>query len=215
MPDIADLDAQTDAPLEAIAALVHGAIQADLGNGVLKGIFRDPRDLLTLQASQLPALAIYRTRERRVRHTEDQLAHVITVTFEYLLPATALQAREGRWPALQAVWGTLSDAVLAGSHEAVSDGASVLELAECYAEEDSADVLYGLAEDSAANYPRFIGTIVVRHVADAVDVSALNDFLTLYTAFFRVEEVPATAVDPDDPHAATLADNVTTLEAAD
>lgn len=214
MADVDDLDEQTDVPLDTIAALVRVAIESDVGGGALKSVWQDPRDLLTLPASNLPALAIYRLRERRIRLTEDEVEHVITVTFEYIVPATGLQHRENRYPALQEVWRALSSAMLEGSHEGVEDGAKVLTAAGCNIDEDAAEVSYGFADPgNAQSYPRFVGSMVVRHNPDEVDASTLDNFLKFYATWDMPEAAhDEEGINHDEPMAQTI---ITDLEAAD
>jgi hypothetical protein len=177
------IDSQTDVPLTAIAALVRGAIEADIDDNAVLAVYEDPRALNLLAASKLPALCIYRVSEvRRLRESGIRV-HDITVAFDYVLPATNIERRPARWPALQKAWSVISDAVLTGSHSAVQSGIDVLDAASTEAQENSARVTYALAEGGGENYPFLRGSIVVTYEPTGVDVTTLDDFLEFYTAF--------------------------------
>jgi len=192
------IDDQSDAPIAAIAALARGAIQADLGADVLVAVYSDPRNLFTIPASQLPALCVHRVNERTRRQSSTQLVDDITVGFEYALPSTSVDGRAARWPTLSAVWRSLSRAVLAGSHPAVSGGADVLSPAGIWADGEEARVLqYTLVEggrddvpDMRARHPIFFAQIAVTHTPDEGDASALNDFLRFHMSFDKPPECP-------------------------
>jgi len=185
------IDSQSDPPLAAIAALARGAIVADLGADVLVKVFEDPRNLFTIAAADLPALCVHRVSEQTRRRNSTQLVNDIVVGFEYALPSTSVEARAARWPTLAAVWQSLSRAVLAGKHPAVSDGADVLTAAGVFAESESARVLqYTFVEggrdtepELKPRHPIFIAQIAVTHTPDEVDVASLNDFLRFHMAF--------------------------------
>jgi len=185
------IDTQIDAPIAAIAALVRGAIQADLGADVLVKVFKDPRNLFTIAAADLPALCVHRVRQKRRRLNSTQLVDDIVVGFEYAMPSTSTEEREARWPTLVPVWESLSRAVLDGKHPAVSDGADVLLAVNTWADEESAQVLqYTFVEggrDSEpamrARHPIFIAQIVVTNTPAEIDPATLNDFLRFHMAF--------------------------------
>lgn len=178
------IDDRTDPPLSAIAALVRGALLADLGAGIVVAVYEDPRALDTLAGTKLPALCIYRASERRRRRNSVDLVRDITVSFEYVLPATPLENRNERWPALQTIWNAIADVVIAGRHEAVSSGAAVLSLAGVNVEqENSAQATYGFADGGGKSYPFFRGQIAVAHTPQGVNVDDLDDFLRFYASF--------------------------------
>lgn len=185
------LDSQTDAPIAAIAALVRGAIQSDLGADVLVKVFEDPRNLFTIAAVDLPALCVHRASERTERRNSTQLVDVITVGFEYALPSTSVEGKAARWPTLAAVWGSLSRAIVAGKHAAVSSGSDVLLAAGAWVDEESVRVLqYTLAEggrdtepEMRARHPIFMAQAVVEYTPSEVDVLTLDKFLTFHMSF--------------------------------
>lgn len=184
------IDTQIDLPIAAIASLARGAIRADLGDDVLVKVFKDPRNLFTIAAVDLPALCVHRASERPVRRTSTQLVDEVVVAFEYALPSTSVDGRDARWPTLPAVWHSLSRAVLKGKHPAVNGGAEVLRTVDTWANEDSARVLqYTLAEggrdtepEQRPRHPIFFAQISVT-VAPEVDASTLNDFLRFHMSF--------------------------------
>lgn len=192
------IDSHVDAPIDAIAALVRGAIQADLGADVLVAVYSDPRNLFTIPASQLPALCVHRVSQRTRRESSTQLVDDVVVGFEYALPSTSTDDRGARWPTLAAVWRSLSRAVLAGKHPAVSSGADVLLAAGVWAEGEDARVLqYTLVEggrddapDMRPRHPIFIAQIGVKVAEDEGDASALNDFLRFHMSFDKPPECP-------------------------
>ncbi len=178
------IDDRTDPPLSAIAALVRGALLADFGEGIVVGVYEDPRALDTLAATKLPALCIYRAAERRRRRNSTDLVRDITVSFDYVLPATPLENRNERWPALQTVWNAIADVVIAGKHDAVSAGSAVLDIAGVNVEqENSAQATYGFADGGGKSYPLFRGQIVVAFTPEGIDVETLDDFLRFYASF--------------------------------
>ncbi len=187
------IDSQTDAPLAAIAALARGAIQADLGADVLVKVFEDPRNLFTIAAADLPALCVHRISEQTRRRNSTQLVDDIVVGFEYALPSTSTDERAGRWPTLHAVWQSLSRAVLAGKHPAVSSGADVLTPAGVWADGENARVLqYTFVEggrdtepELRPRHPIFVAQIAITHTPDEVDPDTLEDFLRFHMAFDR------------------------------
>jgi len=185
------IDSQTDPQLAAVAGLVRGAITADLGADFITTVYDDPRALQVLAAGKLPALCIYRANERR--RLRNSAAHVsdITVQFDYVLPATSLERRGARWPALSAVWEKISDVVIEGKHAAVSSGASVLETAGLFVEHDNtAQVEYSLADGGGENYPFFRGRIVLPFTPEDVDVATLADFLQFQMTFDKPPDAP-------------------------
>jgi hypothetical protein len=185
------IDSLTDAPVAAIAALARGAIQADLGADVLVAVYEDPRNLFTIPDAKLPALCVHRSSERTRRQSSTRLVDDIVIGFEYALPSTSVDGRAGRWPTLAAVWQSLSRAVLAGKHSAVSSGADVLLAAGVWADGEDARVLqYTLVEggrdsepDMRARHPIFIAQIAVTHTPSEVNVATLNDFLRFNMTF--------------------------------
>jgi hypothetical protein len=185
------IDNQVDAPLSAVAALVRGAIQADLGADVLVKVFEDPRNLFTIAALDLPALCVHRAAERSYQRNSTQLVDQITVAFEYALPSTSRDEQGGRWPTLQAVWRSLRRALLAGKHPAVSSGVDVLAAAGSQTLRDSARVVqYTLAEGGRdtepalrPRHPIFMAQAVIEFVEPEVDVLTLNDFLRFHMSF--------------------------------
>ncbi len=178
------IDDRTDPPLAAIAALVRGALLADFGAGIVVSVFEDPRALDTLAATRLPALCIYRASERRRRRNSVDLVRDITLGLEYVLPATPLENRNERWPALQTIWNAIADVVIAGRHAAVSDGAAVLDAAGVGVEaENSVHATYGFADGGGKSYPFFRGSMLVAHTPDGVDVDTLDNFLRFYASF--------------------------------
>lgn len=197
------IDSQVDAPIDAIAALVRGAIRADLGDDVLVRVFEDPRNLFTIAAADLPALCVHRAAERMERRNSTQLIDVITVGFEYALPSTSVDDKAARWPTLAAVWRSLSRALVAGKHAAVSSGAEVLQAAGAWVPEDSPRVLqYTLAEggrdtepDMRARHPVLLAQAVVEYTPSEVDVASLDDFLTFHMSFDK----PASAAPDGEP----------------
>lgn len=196
------IDTEKDAPLEVISRLARAAIDAVLGEGAVKGVFNDPRDLKELKIEQLPALSIYRQAERRVYETEYS-THVIVVAFEYTMPQTDAAKRMARWPALSIVWNAIADAVVAGKHEnlADADGAPIelMHEAGCDAVDATPAVNYGFADHSGVSNPHFIGTIVVHHTPETVDWSTLNDFLRMHTGYWQpsTDAEDKTEADPE------------------
>jgi hypothetical protein len=178
------LDDQLDAPIAAVAALVRGAIIADLGPEMVVAIYDDPRVLQTLTSGKLPALSLYRASERRRRRNSTGWVHDVTVQFDYVLPSTALERRAARWPALQAVWNKIADVVIAGKHASVVAGATVLAAAGLTIEQESStQVTYGVVEGGGQNYPFFRGQVVAAFTPAEVDVNTLNDFLQFNMSF--------------------------------
>jgi hypothetical protein len=178
------IDDRTDAPLSAIAALVRGALLADFGAGIVVVVYEDPRALDTVHATKLPGLCIYRASERRRRRNSVDLVRDVTVSFDYVLPATPLENRNERWPALQEIWNAIADVVIAGKHAAVSSGDPVLSLAGVNVEqENSAQATYGFADGGGKSYPFFRGQIVIAHTPEGVNVDDLDDFLRFYASF--------------------------------
>lgn len=189
---MADVDVveAPDVPIEAIAALVRGAIQADVGPEALLAVYEDPRDLYTIAADKLPALCVYRAGETRVRRSSAGVDHDITVGFDYAMPSANLDQKARRWPKLAAVWASISDAVIAGKHAAVDDGTEVLVAAATQADEDTARASYSMAQGGRDSnpqikelYPILRGTIVVTHRPYDIDVPVLDAFLQLNTSF--------------------------------
>jgi hypothetical protein len=180
------IEDQTDAPLAAVAALVRGAITADLSADMVLAIYDEPRPLQILASGKLPALCIYRKRERRRRRNSVALVSDVTIYFDYLLPATSLEKRSARWPALSVVWNLIADVVIDGKHSAVSSGAAVLDAAGLNVEqENSAQVENDTADGGAQAYPFFRGQIIAAFTPSEVDVATLDDFLRFHMAFDR------------------------------
>jgi hypothetical protein len=188
------IDDQDDIPLQAVAALVRGALNADIP-GSLVAIYEDPRTLQNLTGGKLPALAIYRKSRRSRRESSTARVQDIVIEFQYVLPDTKLDKRANRWPALSAVWDVIETAVLDGKHDAVSDGDEVLVAAATQAQENTATCSNGFAEGGAESYPIFIGQITVTYSPAEVVASDLDDFLEFYAAF---DDYPNPDPDTDD-----------------
>lgn len=204
------IDAQTDVPLTAIAALVRGAIEADLGAQALKAVYAEPRPPHDLDEAELPTLAIFRTRDRWRRRNSASRINAITVTFEYTLPgANVREERALRWPTLQAVWGSLVGAVVNGHHIAVADDAAVLNAAGVFVLQESPDARYELAaggrEGDAEQNPRrpfFRGVIDIEYEPSGVDPLTLDKFLSLH-ASYDIVQTAETADTPSQPGVST------------
>lgn len=190
-------DDQVDSALEAVAALVRGAITADLGADFATAIYDDPRALQILTAGKLPALSIYRVSERRRRRNSAGTISDVTIQFDYVLPATALEKRSVRWPALPAVWNCIADVLLRGKHPAVSNDAAVLTSAGLWVDQETGvSVDYGVADGGGQNYPFFRGRAMTTFTPSGVDVGTLADFLRFHMTFDKSQPVSG---DSDDP----------------
>ncbi len=204
------IDQQTDAPLAAIAALVRAAIAADVGADALTKVYAEPRPPHDLDDNDLPVLVVRRGRERWKRRSSTSRVRLIDVLFEYTLPsADVAEERELRWPTLHTVWESLCIAVLDGVHEAVDDGAEVLEAASVVADEDTPDVRYllgagGRETDAEQRFrrPFFSGVITVEHDPEAVDATTLDKFLSLHASYDLVQ-TDDTADTPSQPGVST------------
>jgi hypothetical protein len=163
------LDTSIDIPLAAIAALVRGAVKNDLGAEALLEVYQDPRDLLTLAANKLPSLAVYRGKEKRKTRSSGKSAQLITVLFDYILPATGVDARQKRWPVLARMWNEIADVVIAGHHEQVESDAKVLASVGITVQQDTPSVDYGYAAHGGQSYPIARGRIDVEYLPDPLD----------------------------------------------
>jgi hypothetical protein len=189
------LDDQVDGALSAVAALVRGAITADLGADFITAVYDDPRALQTLTAGKLPALCIYRASERRRRRSSAGAISDVTIQFDYVLPATALEKRSARWPVLSAVWNCIADVLLAGKHSTVDGGVPVLSNAAVSFEESGVTAEYGVADGGGQNYPFLRGRAVGVFTPSGVDVTTLADFLRFHMTFDKSEPVSGDADD--------------------
>lgn len=196
------LDGQKDIPLCAIAALVRGAVLAELGEDVLASIFSDPRSLQVLRAASLPALCVYRKSRKSRRESSTQRVQDIVVGFDYMLPATNADQRDLRWATLDAVWDVIETAVLDGKHSSVGDGAEVLVAAATQGREGTAQCRNGLADGGGENYPIFIGEITVTYSPAEVDADSIDDFLRMHAAYDEFPN-PDPAPAQDDPETTT------------
>jgi hypothetical protein len=192
------IDTQKDVPLSAIAALVRAAITAELGPGMVVKCYEDPRTLQVMAAADLPALCIYRKRRKSRRESSTNRVQDITVFFQYVLPATTLDKRKNRWPALDAVWDVIETVVLDGGHESVSGGADVLAAAGVQGQEDTAQCENAFSEGGSETVPIFVGSIVVTYTPDTIDLTTLHPFLEFYAAFDGYEN-PEVADQTNNP----------------
>lgn len=187
------IDECTDVALSTIAALLRGGITAELGKtedgtDVLAKVWEDPRDLLLLNAAtELPALALYRGRERRIQRSSTSVVQRITVRFDYTLPATSKESRAGRWPALQTVWNTAVDILFAGKHAQVESGAMVLRAASISIDRATFEMTPGFAEHGGQSYPIARGSFDVEWDPRSVDVSAIDRFLSFHASYDLVQ----------------------------
>lgn len=178
------LDAQADIPISVIAALVRSAVRYAFGDDCLLGIYEDPRDLRTLAAGKLPAMSIYRKKEKRFFRNSVAYNQIITVALDYVLPSTSLERRSGRWPALQAVWNLAADVIAEGRHVSINGGADVFVRAGMWMNDNnSPDVEYSFADESSQAYPFFRGTMLIEFTPSEVDVNSIDDFLLNHASF--------------------------------
>lgn len=209
-----------DPQLAAVAALVRAAVHNDLDPSVLAEVYEDPRELGEMTNTRVPALAVYRASEKRAHHGSGVYVDRVTVRFDYVLCDVSPAKRAAYWPTLRRVWKSIADAMAAGKHTAATGDAEVLELAGVEVDDESPKVSYTFAKLPGAGntYPYFRGEITADFFPDATDVTALDDFLTHFTAFAKPGDTEHTALisalagdDPlDSDH---LANDTTTLPA--
>lgn len=198
------VDQQSDAPLRAIAALVRGAVAAELGEGMIAALYSDPRSLQVLSAKSLPALCLFRKSRKSRQESSTSRVVDIVVGIHYLLPASDPEQRELRWPALDAVFDVIEQVVIDGKHASVQGGAEVLLAAGVQAQRDTAKAQNALAQ-GGEEYPMLIGEITITYSPAEVVASDLDDFLEFYAAF---DDYPNPDPDTDDDEPLT-SDEVT------
>lgn len=171
-----------DAPLDIVSGLIRAAVHADVGNDVLQAVFEDPRQLSTANATQMPLLAVYRFREEWRRRNSQQRVADIKLVFDYVMSSTSPNRRELRWPALQAVWSSLANAMLKGRHVAYQSDAKVLCDVGLQVHQDTAKVVYGFAE-KRLDYPFFRGELMVTFTPSDADWQLYDLYLEHFTSF--------------------------------
>jgi hypothetical protein len=185
------LDDYEDPQLAAVAALVQAAVRRDLDPDVLRSVYEDPRDIMSLANSELPAMAIYRHAERHEQEHSHEYVDRVTVRIDYLMPDIPEGLRPARWPALRKVWRVLAKALVTGKHEALVDAndaqVAVLENASVECRPDrKRRVTYGFAKGGGNNFPFFRAEVDLDFwPLDGLDVSALSDFLTHVTVWAK------------------------------
>lgn len=184
------LDNQTDAPLEALLALLKTALNAEIGvpqDAAVATTHLWPITTGRLPVAAYPALAIWRTRETflpRITGPHDQR---VTLRIAYVLPPTPLDRLGVRWPLLRRAWEELTTYFLAGSHPSHEDGEDVLTAAG-FIDFDvpGAVVDYGTAPADEDVLPRFEATITVTIRPTGADLDELED-LSLATEIHPAE----------------------------
>ncbi len=186
------LDVITDPQVAALIGLSKGAVnaelQAELTENAIEGTFNHPRPLAILGDSSLPALAVYRRSERKVRRTNGRIERRVVFVFDFICRPVGIDEIELRWPLLQRVWEELWSAIDASKHDAVAGGAEVLELAGfTEIESDTAEVSYDYAPQERTAFPFFRALIVGWH-REKTDISTLADFRELWARYHLMGE---------------------------
>ncbi|MEQ8721037.1 MAG: hypothetical protein RID81_07155 [Sandaracinaceae bacterium] len=179
-----ELDQQEDPQAEALAALLAGAVRAELGEDLVQTVYTRPIPLSTIPGMRLPALAVWRKRETRKAHSTNRRRRRVTFRVDYIADRTPLDRLEGRWPSLQSVWRRVLEALEAGQHAEVLDGAPILEAAGFeWLEPESPAVDYAFAPDGKQAYPGFQGEAILEH-RHPIDTSTLVDAVCLIADLF-------------------------------
>jgi len=157
------IEDQRDLAIEAIATLLHGALNAEdgLGEGSVIGIYDEPMSLDTIANAKLPALCVYRTSDTS-ESASAEIVETVTVQLDLILrqsSATTGAKRGMRWPALVAAWRCMRRALMVGHHPSVSDDARLLDDVDINIERASFDGrMYGFADSGPGVFPVFRGT---------------------------------------------------------
>lgn len=181
----------SDPAIEAIAALVRAAVQSDVGRDTLVKVYEDPRVLMSIADSDRPVLCVYRESWKTRTRESGIVVEDTVIAFDYAMANVTLDEKAAAWPVLVAVARSISRAVIARSHVAVSDGADVLTAAGI----DDVDADSFTAKPSMAQSgreqndqlnelcPVVQARITVTWSEADVDPATLDNFLELYTAF--------------------------------
>lgn len=190
------VDDQRDLEIEALALLLHGAVNSSTGLGAsaVKGLYAEPMSLEMITRASLPALCIYRTSDDNERLGSTEILETVTVTVDLFLQPTNVQSgqRSKRWPALTAAWKTIKLALLAGHHAEVEDDARILDIADITVDRESFKArTFGIAPGGAESYPWFRGTFTFDHVLTGAVNTSLVRLTGMTTIFDWFPDLPA------------------------
>lgn len=181
------LDVVIDPLIDAVRAIAKSVVNASLqtsleGAEAIVSTMGFPAPLETIEQVRLPVLCVYVASEAARRSSARHLDSRCEVTFEYILPATALHKLDLRWPLLRGVWAALVPAVAAGMLE----GVPALSVAGVVSvDEDAAAVRYSFATDGEQAYPVFTGTIPL--TARRSGVAITQELVEMVARINRVE----------------------------
>jgi hypothetical protein len=194
------LDTAEDVVVDAFCALARSEVTrllADLTNvgdepveAVLETrAFPAPLDLV--EATALPAMTIYRSREVEIQKTMRHRDSRTTLVFVYTAPETALDKLGPRWPILRTVWRALLEAISVGEVGEVGGRVNVLAGVGVTAIDiETASVVYDASvTPEGLAFPQFRGEITIEE--RPVVVSELVDLRELFARINRPDGNPA------------------------
>lgn len=179
------LDDATDAPLDALAAMiaahVNGETAAALGEPAIRHIYKHPAPLQVVSSLQLPALSVVRGPVRyRDRVTGGPRARQ-PFTLVYITPSTPFGQLGDRWPLLELVWSKILEVAEVGE-SAHAPGADLA--AAGYVEHDlgQATKQDQFADVGGTVYPAFTATLHfwIDPVPDLSGLTRLQEVLASY-----------------------------------
>lgn len=172
--------------MEALAALLRAALEAELGSGIVETVLDHPVTFGEVSTGGLPSLSLYVGSSRAMKGPSYRLDQRITVVFDYVIAQTTFDARQRRWPAMRAVWNRIAETVWDGYHSTLDSGAKVLEAAGLYILRHSpiGEASFGMVERL---HPHFRATLKFDSHGEEVDASTLVPLLGIYTGFDVVD----------------------------
>lgn len=181
------LDAAIDPVITAMRALAQGGVNANLaellGVDAIVKTFGHPRPFeFGLTDTDLPALAVYRLRQRTMRQgaRKERTQH-LTVGLDFTASMRGHNKVDSRWDLLHLVWDELVRVLRAGHHTATASDAALLSLAGVVdfleADDDEPEARFGYERHGSAHYPAFRATVTVK-VRRPDDLSALKPLLS-------------------------------------
>lgn len=158
-------DSATDPLVEALRAIARVEVTAGLEPTLgaefpaVRETRGHPLAMDLIERSALPAMFIAAERAQGQPSGKFQDDEIVTVSFEYVAPATPIAKIDSRWPLLRAVWAELRKAVRAGT---VGDVDVLAAAGALTVQEGSSTVEFSFGQEASNAYPYFLGRIQLR-----------------------------------------------------
>lgn len=123
------IDSHTDSQVDAVVALLFGAIRAKFGAEACAHSYKWPVRTELVPSLLYPSIAVYVPSERQERSDRDDDIRTVTLRIDYFAPPTPLDRIEKRWPLLRAVWALCLARLRIGYDPSVQGGDNVLQAA--------------------------------------------------------------------------------------